>query len=64
MPLYNAHGFRGVYLGDEAIIRCDTFTLDGGALKQVRSAVKRVGKGPPLPAHPRVRCLPGARRRS
>ena len=45
MPLYNAHGFRGVYLGDEAIIRCDTFTLDGGALKQVRSAVKRVGKG-------------------
>jgi lysyl-tRNA synthetase, class II len=45
MPLYNAHGFRGVYLGDEAIIHCDTFTLDGGALKQVRSAVKRVGKG-------------------
>ena len=45
MPLYNAHGFRGVYLGDEAIIRCDSFTLDGGALKQVRSAVKRVGKG-------------------
>jgi lysyl-tRNA synthetase class 2 len=45
MALYNAHGFRGVYLGDEAIIRCDSFTLDGGALKQVRSAVKRVGKG-------------------
>ncbi len=44
MPLYNSHGFRGVYLGDEAIIRCDTFTLDGSALKQVRSAVKRVGK--------------------
>jgi lysyl-tRNA synthetase class 2 len=45
MPLYSAHGFRGVYLGDEAIIRCDTFTLDGGPLKQVRAAVKRVGKG-------------------
>jgi lysyl-tRNA synthetase, class II len=44
MALYQAHGFRGVYLGDEAIIRCDTFTLDGGALKQVRAAVKRVGK--------------------
>jgi lysyl-tRNA synthetase, class II len=44
MAVYNAHGFRGVYLGDEAIIRCDTFTLDGSALKQVRSAVNKVGK--------------------
>jgi lysylphosphatidylglycerol synthetase-like protein (DUF2156 family) len=44
MPLYRAHGFRSVYLGDEAIIRCDRFTLEGGALKQVRAAVKRVGR--------------------
>jgi lysylphosphatidylglycerol synthetase-like protein (DUF2156 family) len=44
VPLYQAHGFRGVYLGDEAIIRCDTFTLDGGPLKPVRAAVKRVGQ--------------------
>jgi len=44
MPLYSAHGFREVYLGDEAIIRCDTFTLAGSAMKPVRSAVKRVGR--------------------
>jgi lysyl-tRNA synthetase, class II len=45
MAMYRSHGFRSVYLGDEAIIRCDTFTLDGGDMKQVRAAVKRVGKG-------------------
>jgi lysyl-tRNA synthetase, class II len=44
MPLYSAHGFREIYLGDEAIIRCDTFTLAGSAMKPVRSAVKRVGR--------------------
>jgi lysyl-tRNA synthetase, class II len=44
MPLYAEHGFREVYLGDEAIIRCDTFTLAGSAMKAVRSAVKRVGR--------------------
>ena len=44
MPLYRAHGFREVYLGDEAIIPCETFSLSGSALKSVRSAVTRVGK--------------------
>ncbi|NLT07854.1 MAG: DUF2156 domain-containing protein, partial [Solirubrobacterales bacterium] len=44
LPLYEERGFRGVYLGDEAIIRCDRFTLDGGAMKPVREAVRRVGK--------------------
>jgi lysylphosphatidylglycerol synthetase-like protein (DUF2156 family) len=44
MPLYAEHGFHEVYLGDEAIIRCDTFTLSGSAMKAVRSAVKRVGR--------------------
>jgi lysylphosphatidylglycerol synthetase-like protein (DUF2156 family) len=44
MSLYRARGFHEVYLGDEAIIPCDTFTLAGGPMKAVRSAVKRVGK--------------------
>jgi lysyl-tRNA synthetase, class II len=44
MPLYRAHGFREVYLGDEAIIPCDAFSLNGSAMKAVRSAVARVGK--------------------
>ena len=33
-----------IYLGDEAVLRCDTFTLAGGAMKSVRSAVTRVGR--------------------
>jgi lysyl-tRNA synthetase class 2 len=44
MPLYRARGFREVYLGDEAVIPCHTFSLDGSAMKSVRSAVARVGK--------------------
>jgi lysylphosphatidylglycerol synthetase-like protein (DUF2156 family)/elongation factor P--beta-lysine ligase len=42
--LYRARGFHEVYLGDEAIIPCDRFTLQGSAKKSVRSAVKRVGR--------------------
>jgi lysyl-tRNA synthetase class 2 len=44
LDLYRRHGFIGVYLGDEAIIRCDSFTLEGSALKSVRGAVRRVGR--------------------
>ncbi len=44
MGIYTARGFRGIYLGDEAIVRCDRFTLSGGAKKNVRSAVGRVEK--------------------
>jgi lysyl-tRNA synthetase class 2 len=44
MSLYRARGFHEVYLGDEAIIPCDRFTLQGSAKKSVRSAVKRVGR--------------------
>jgi lysylphosphatidylglycerol synthetase-like protein (DUF2156 family) len=44
LPMYRRDGFRAVYLGDEAIIRCDTFTLDGSRLKAVRAAVHRVGR--------------------
>ena len=31
LPLYRRLGLHGVYLGDEAIVRCDTFSLAGGA---------------------------------
>jgi lysyl-tRNA synthetase, class II len=44
-PMYRRDGLRSVYLGDEAIIRCDTFTLDGARMKAVRNAVRRVGRG-------------------
>jgi lysyl-tRNA synthetase, class II len=44
MALYGARGFHEVYLGDEAIIPCDEFTLEGSDKKSVRAAVKRVGR--------------------
>jgi lysyl-tRNA synthetase, class II len=44
VPMYRRDGFRSVYLGDEAIIRCDGFTLDGASMKAVRTAVRRVGR--------------------
>ena len=43
-PLYEERGFHAVYLGDEAIIPCTEFTLNGGGMKPVRSAVGRVAK--------------------
>jgi lysyl-tRNA synthetase class 2 len=44
LPMYRSHGFRSVYLGDEAVVHCDRFTLDGAGMKSVRSAVARVGR--------------------
>lgn len=44
LALYEKFGMRGVYLGDEAIIRCDRFMLEGRAMKNVRQAVHRVEK--------------------
>jgi lysylphosphatidylglycerol synthetase-like protein (DUF2156 family)/elongation factor P--beta-lysine ligase len=44
LPSYSARGFHHFYLGDEAIIDCSTFTLEGGEMKGVREAVRRVGK--------------------
>src|SRR3712207_6183674 len=44
MPLYASRGFSAVYLGDEAVIDCRRFSLDGPARKGVRGAVRRVGR--------------------
>jgi lysyl-tRNA synthetase, class II len=44
MRLYAGRGFHEVYLGDEAIIPCDEFSLSGSSMKSVRAAVKRVGR--------------------
>lgn len=42
--LYRERGLRSVYLGDEAILRCDGFSLSGHSRKKVREAVNRVAK--------------------
>jgi lysylphosphatidylglycerol synthetase-like protein (DUF2156 family) len=44
VPRYASRGFRSFYLGDEAIVSCDTFSLDGPDMKGIRSAVRRVAK--------------------
>jgi lysylphosphatidylglycerol synthetase-like protein (DUF2156 family) len=44
LPRYSARGLRSFYLGDEAIIECDRFALEGGAMKSVRAAVRRVSR--------------------
>ena len=44
LPLYRERGFHGLYMGDEAVIACDTFTLEGAAMKPVRKAVSRIGR--------------------
>jgi lysyl-tRNA synthetase class 2 len=43
-PLYRERGMHAIYLGDEAILRCDTFRLEGKQMKPVREAVNRVGR--------------------
>ncbi len=42
LPVYEAAGLRIVYLGDEAIVDCTTFTTAGGSHKSLRQAVSRV----------------------
>jgi len=43
-PLYRERGMHSLYLGDEAILHCRDFSLEGGDMKAVRSAVNRVGR--------------------
>ncbi|MCW2801483.1 MAG: hypothetical protein JWQ70_2955, partial [Aeromicrobium sp.] len=42
LPVYEASGLHPIYLGDEAIIDCREFTMDGRAMRSVRQAHSRV----------------------
>ncbi|MEA3056854.1 MAG: lysyl-tRNA synthetase, class [Actinomycetota bacterium] len=42
LPVYRASGMRDVYIGDEAVVDCASFTLDGGRNKGLRQAVNRI----------------------
>ncbi|TXR55278.1 DUF2156 domain-containing protein [Quadrisphaera setariae] len=44
LPVYERNGMRGVYLGDEAVLDCSAFTLQGGHMKSLRQAYNRVGR--------------------
>ena len=44
VPGYEARGMKAVYLGDEAIIRCDEIDVHAPGMKKLRNAVSRLGK--------------------
>ena len=44
LPVYRASGMHDLYLGDEAVVDCTRFTLDGGRYKGLRQAVNRIAK--------------------
>jgi lysyl-tRNA synthetase, class II len=43
-PLYEELGLRTIYLGDEAIIELERFSLEGRAIRKVRQSVSRLTK--------------------
>ena len=44
LSTYHAAGMHYLYLGDEAIVDCPTFTLEGGKMKGLRQACTRLKK--------------------
>ncbi len=42
LPLYEAAGMRPLYMGDEAVVDCGAFTLEGPPMKSLRGAYGRV----------------------
>ncbi len=44
LPIYRAAGLNDVYMGDEAIVDCQVFSLKGKSMKSLRGAYNRVSK--------------------
>jgi lysyl-tRNA synthetase class 2 len=44
LPIYEQAGMRNLYVGDEAIVDCAKFSLEGGEFKGLRQAVNRVAR--------------------
>ncbi len=42
LPIYRDAGLRGIYIGDEAIVRTGRFSLEGRAIRKVRQSVSRL----------------------
>ncbi|MEZ0164959.1 bifunctional lysylphosphatidylglycerol flippase/synthetase MprF [Kineococcus sp. LSe6-4] len=66
LPSYEAVGLRPVYLGDEAVLDCSTFSLKGSGMKSLRGSVNRVARagitvefhdGPTMPEAVRAELL-------
>ncbi|HLY84241.1 MAG TPA: phosphatidylglycerol lysyltransferase domain-containing protein, partial [Acidimicrobiales bacterium] len=44
LPVYRASGMHDLYMGDEGVVDCTRFTLEGGRHKGLRQAVNRIGR--------------------
>jgi lysylphosphatidylglycerol synthetase-like protein (DUF2156 family) len=44
LPIYRESGMHDLYVGDEAVVDCRRFTLEGGRYKGLRQAVNRMAK--------------------
>ena len=44
LPIYHAAGLHYLYVGDEAIVDCPTFSLEGGKMKGLRQAYTRLAR--------------------
>jgi lysyl-tRNA synthetase, class II len=44
LAVYEANDLKSMYIGDEAVVDCTTFHMDGGPNKALRQAVNRVAK--------------------
>ncbi|MDO5743158.1 MAG: phosphatidylglycerol lysyltransferase domain-containing protein [Micrococcaceae bacterium] len=44
LPIYESSGLRSVYIGDEAVVDCPSFTLEGPSMKSLRQAHGRVAR--------------------
>ena len=42
LPIYEASGMSHRYIGDEAVVDTEAFSLSGGAMKGLRQAVNRI----------------------
>ena len=42
LPLYTEHGLKGTYLGDEAVLDCGRFHLEGHEMRPVRLPVQKL----------------------
>lgn len=63
LPIYRATGMRDLYVGDEAVVDIDRFTLEGGHAKGLRQAANRVARnGYQLSFHDPARLPPELRR--
>ena len=44
LEVYDGAGMRSVYVGDEAVVDCQSFKLEGGEMKGLRQAVNRIAR--------------------